>query len=84
MFEDTGLYSQMRILVVFQKSCRYYVSYKYTDIPQYDAIAACIRTESKVTSLVKVGWCSRLVCGVNERCHSRVTDVPTVTGAPTM
>ena len=45
MFEDTGLYSQMRILVVSQKSCIYYVSYKYTDIPQYDAIEARIRTE---------------------------------------
>ena len=45
MFEDTGLYSQMRILVVSQKSCTYYVSYKYTDIPQYDAIEARIRTE---------------------------------------
>jgi hypothetical protein len=45
MFEDTGLYSQMRILVVFQKSCTYYVSYKYTDIQQYDAIEARIRTE---------------------------------------
>ena len=45
MFEDTGLYSQMRILVVFQKSCSYYVSYKYTDIQQYDAIEARIRTE---------------------------------------
>ena len=49
MFEDTGLYSQMRILVVSQKSCTtlvyYYVSYKYTDIPQYDVIEARIRTE---------------------------------------
>ena len=38
MFEDIGLYWQMRILVVFQ-------TYKYTDIPQYDAIEARIRTE---------------------------------------
>ena len=45
MFEDTGLYSQMRILVVSQKSCIFYVSYKYTDIQQYDAIEARIRTE---------------------------------------
>ena len=45
MFEDTGLYSQMRILVVSQKSCIFYVSYKYTDIQQYDAIKARIRTE---------------------------------------
>ena len=36
MFEDTGLYSQMRILVVSQKSCIFYVSYKYTDIQQYE------------------------------------------------
>ena len=45
MLEDTGLYSQMRILVVSQKSCIFYVSYKYTDIQQYDAIEARIRTE---------------------------------------
>ena len=45
MFEDTGLYSQMRILVVSQKSCIFYVSYTYTDIQQYDAIEARIRTE---------------------------------------
>ena len=45
MFEDPGLYSQMRILVVSQKSCIFYVSYKYTDIQQYDAIEARIRTE---------------------------------------
>ena len=45
MFEDTILYSQMRILVVSQKSCIFYVSYTYTDIQQYDAIEARIRTE---------------------------------------
>ena len=45
MFEDTGLYSQMRILVVSQKSCIFFVSYTYTDIQQYDAIEARIRTE---------------------------------------
>ena len=46
MFEDTGMYSQMRILVVSQKSCIFYVSYKYTDIQQYDAIKARIRTDT--------------------------------------
>ena len=45
MFEDTELYSQMRILVVSQKSCIFFVSYKYTDIQQYDAIEVRIRTE---------------------------------------
>ena len=31
--------------VVSQKSCIFYVSYTYTDIEQYDAIEARIRTE---------------------------------------
>ena len=39
------LYPSNAYSVVSQKSCIFYVSYTYTDIQQYDAIEARIRTE---------------------------------------